>query len=123
MNERYSSPNTLTTKKLLVTAIAVGATALGITAAQSHESVSPDCWGNQSLTVKPGDTLGELLVDNTKGVNGTNVRNIAIELSHQNEFRSDGPLSDFTVSNYEVGTAQPGISAGEVLNLPIECSK
>ncbi len=122
-NNSHSSLDKLKRRILKTTAVlTAGAGALTL-AGCSTEAQSGDwtCAGSHEVTVQTGDTLGQLLLEQTRGVDSKNVRNIAIALGDQAAFRGEGNLNIFKVPTFTADAPAPTLTAGETVDLPEQC--
>lgn len=81
-----------------------------------------ECVGSQPYTVKPGDTLNEILLERTVGVTEGTANDISIQLGQTDEFKGPGELPRLSVAHWAEGTPTPGINAGDTVDLPQQCS-
>lgn len=88
----------------------------------ANRSAYVECVGSQSYTVKPGDTLNEILLDQTVGVTEGTVNDISAQLGQTDEFKGPGELPRMSVVHWAEGTPKPGINVGEKVDIPKQCS-
>lgn len=126
MSNILSSPNTYTLPKKTAAVALIAASALSFagcnTSGATNHGSYVECVGSQPYKVNPGDTLNQILLDQTVGVTEGTVNDISAQLGQTDEFKGPGALPRLEVVHWADGTLKPGLAAGEEIDIPKQCS-